>query len=114
MRRKVKTGLELFFEKHFKKFKSQRVGLIVNQASVIRNYTHAVELFSSGNAVKLAAIFGPQHGIYGNTQDNMITWHGFIHPKLKIPIYSLYGETRVPTKKMLSNLDTVFFDLQDV
>lgn len=111
---KVKTGLELFFEKHFKKFKGQRVGLIANQASITNDYTHAVELFSASKAVNLAAIFGPQHGIYGNTQDNMITWDGFIHQKLKIPIYSLYGETRIPAKKMLSDLDAVIFDLQDV
>ncbi|OGL41833.1 MAG: hypothetical protein A3C43_10125 [Candidatus Schekmanbacteria bacterium RIFCSPHIGHO2_02_FULL_38_11] len=114
MTKRVKTGLELFFEKDFKKFKGKRVGLIVNQASIIHDYTNTVELFSSSKVVKLAAVFGPQHGIHGNTQDNMITWQGFTHSKLKIPVYSLYGETRIPTKEMLSDLDVLIFDLQDV
>jgi len=110
----VKSGLEVFFKDHLKKFKGKRVGLIVNQASITHDYKHAIDLFSGNKTIKLAALFGPQHGIYGNTQDNMITWKGFTHPQLKIPVYSLYGETRIPTKEMLSDLDLLIFDLQDV
>ncbi len=63
---------------------------------------------------RLTKAFGPQHGFVTDVQDNMIETDHYIHPYFKIPIYSLYGETRVPTKEMLKDLDTIVVDLQDV
>lgn len=62
----------------------------------------------------MAALFGPQHGISGQTQDNMIEWEGRTDPVLRIPVYSLYGEHRKPTQAMLDGLDVMVVDLQDV
>ena len=63
---------------------------------------------------RLAAFFGPQHGFLGQTQDNMIEWKSYEHPRLHIPVYSLYGEHREPTAEMLEGLDVLLVDLQDV
>jgi uncharacterized protein YbbC (DUF1343 family) len=68
----------------------------------------------SGDLFTLAALFGPQHGYLGQTQDNMIEWRSFEHPRLKIPVHSLYGEHREPTPEMLAGLDALLIDLQDV
>jgi uncharacterized protein YbbC (DUF1343 family) len=62
----------------------------------------------------LSAIFGPQHGIHGQTQDNMIEWRSQRHPFYKIPLYSLYGEHRKPAPEMLKDIDVLLIDLQDV
>src|SRR5205807_2131611 len=62
----------------------------------------------------LSAFFGPQHGFLGQTQDNMVEWQSYRHPRLDIPVYSLYGEQREPTAEMLQDLDVLLVDLQDV
>jgi len=67
-----------------------------------------------GAGVELGALFGPQHGILGQTQDNMIEWEGFTDTVTGLPVYSLYGEHRKPTPEMLADLDTLVIDLQDV
>ena len=64
--------------------------------------------------VSLAALFGPQHGFRADVQDNMVETDHARHPALNVPVYSLYGETREPTSEMLSDLDTLVVDLQDV
>jgi uncharacterized protein YbbC (DUF1343 family) len=64
--------------------------------------------------LELSALFGPQHGFHGHTQDNMIEWSGFRHPRLGIPVHSLYGENREPTDAMLNGLDALLIDLQDI
>ncbi|KMQ51613.1 Uncharacterized protein CHISP_1370 [Chitinispirillum alkaliphilum] len=92
----------------------KRVGVVCHAASVTSDYVHIVDFLSQSNKCILAAIFGPQHGLYGQTQDNMIEWEGAVHPKLKIPVYSLYGKVRKPTKEMLNGLDALIFDVQDV
>jgi uncharacterized protein YbbC (DUF1343 family) len=109
----TKTGLEIISKSFPKNLKGKRIGLLCHAASITSNYTHAVDVFLK-SPCKLCAIFGPQHGMYGQTQDNMIEWEGFIHPVLKIPVYSLYGKTRKPTKESLLGLDAFIIDLQDV
>ena len=73
-----------------------------------------VEVFLKARGFQVRALFGPQHGIYGNTQDNMIEWEGFIDPHTGLPVYSLYGENRKPTDVMLEEIDTLVVDLPDV
>ncbi len=89
-------------------------GLLTHYAAVDARYANAVERISSVSSVNLRAIFGPQHGFFGETQDNMIEWNTYNHPRLNIPVYSLYGETRKPTPEMLEGLDCMVIDLQDV
>ena len=62
----------------------------------------------------MTAIFGPQHGIHGQTQDNMIEWQSEKHPVYNIPLFSLYGEHRKPTPQMLEEIDVLLIDIQDV
>ena len=98
------------------KLKGKRLGAVLHPASVTANLSHTLSVLEkhNGNLFKLAALFGPQHGILGHTQDNMIEWEGYEDPKLKIPVYSLYGEHRKPTPQMLKDLEVLFIDLQDV
>lgn len=109
----VKLGLEKALEESEALFKNQRVGLICNQASLDHNFTHAADLFFDSQ-INLTALFGPQHGIRGDVQDNMIETAHTLDRKTNLPIYSLYSETRQPTEEMLQNLDALVFDLQDV
>lgn len=110
----VKTGLDSFERNWPKKLRGSRVGLLVHPASVNKRLEHAVNLFFKSKKFKLKALFGPQHGIYGETQDNMIEWEGFQDKLTKLPVFSLYGKTRRPVPPMLEYLDVLVIDLQDV
>ncbi|MDR1759201.1 MAG: DUF1343 domain-containing protein [Fibrobacter sp.] len=96
--------------------RGSRLGAVLHPASVDSSLRHTqdVLLEHHGSLFRLSALFGPQHGIKGHTQDNMIEWEGYTDPRLGIPVYSLYGEHRKPTPSMLSGLDALFVDLQDV
>ena len=94
--------------------KHQRVGVVANPASIDADFRHIVRAIGTAPDVKLAAIFGPQHGYRADVQDNMIeTAHG-LDPTRGVPVYSLYSETREPTAEMLKGLDVLVIDLQDV
>src|SRR5687768_2578446 len=110
----VKIGLEVLLDSRIDLLKDQRVGLVVNPSSVDSGLRHAVDLLAARDDVRLTALFGPQHGIRGETQDNMIEWEGFSDSRTGLPVYSLYGETRVPYPGMLADVDTLVFDMQDV
>jgi uncharacterized protein YbbC (DUF1343 family) len=110
----VKTGLEMILKNFPDELKGKRVGILCHAPSVIKNFTHITEIFYKRTECRMTAIFGPQHGLSGQTQDNMIEWSGNVHPVYNIPVYSLYGEHRKPTDKMLENIDSLIIDLQDV
>jgi len=114
MNNSVLTGLDVLVRDGFRPLKGKRVGLLVNPASVDRGLRHAINLFARADGVTLGALFGPQHGLHSTTQDNMVEWEGTIHPGLGIPIYSLYGKVRRPTREMLEGLDRVVIDLPDI
>jgi len=111
---RVKTGLEILLDSKLHILRNRRVGIIINPASVNDRLQSTIHLFSKHPDIELVAIFGPQHGTRGETQDNMIEWENFRDSELGIPVYSLYGETRKPTEEMLAGLDTLVFDLQDI
>jgi uncharacterized protein YbbC (DUF1343 family) len=94
--------------------RGSRVGLVCNPASVDRRLRHAVDRFSHQSQFTLAAIFGPQHGFRSDVQDNMIESPHAEDRQRRVPIYSLYSETREPTADMLEGIDTLVVDLQDV
>src|SRR5688500_3221149 len=90
------------------------VGVVCNHTSVDRGFQHIGARLAAADDVTLAAIFGPQHGFRSDVQDNMIeTPHGD-DPSRRIPVYSLYSETREPTAEMLDGLDVLVIDLQDI
>ena len=98
------------------KLRGARIGALLHPASVSAEREHASQILEchDGDLFRLNAFFGPQHGYLGQTQDNMVEWQSYEHPRLGIPIYSLYGEHREPTPAMLENIDALLIDLQDV
>jgi len=113
-RKPVKLGLEKALEGRIKLSDNARVGLICNQASVNHSFHHSADLVYKHSQINLVSLFGPQHGIRGDVQDNMIETSHTVDKLTGLPIYSLYSETRQPTEEMLSDLDSLLFDLQDV
>jgi uncharacterized protein YbbC (DUF1343 family) len=110
----VKLGIENLVEDHLDVLKGRRIGLVCNQASVTHALQHSADLLFQHPDIKLTALFGPQHGIRGDVQDNMVeSGHG-TDPETGLPVFSLYSETRIPTEEMLSHIDAFVFDLQDV
>ncbi len=109
----TRSGLDIAASALPRELAGKRVGLLCHAASVTSGYVHAVDVFRN-SACTLCALFGPQHGMFGQTQDNMIEWQGYTHPVLNIPVYSLYGERRKPSAESLSRLDALVVDLQDV
>jgi uncharacterized protein YbbC (DUF1343 family) len=110
----VKLGLERLLEDRYALLRGTRVGLICNQASVDHSYHHAADLVHQHKDIELRALFGPQHGIRGDVQDNMIESGHSIDRKTGLPVHSLYSETREPTDAMLKDVDVLLFDMQDV
>jgi len=113
-RKHIRLGLEKLLEEQSHLLRGAKVGLICNQASVDHNFRHAADLLHEHPEVNLHALFGPQHGIRGDVQDNMIETEHAVDPQTGLPIHSLYSETREPTEAMLEDLDVLVFDMQDV
>ena len=113
---RVRLPLDRLSELWPKALKNAALGAVLHPASVSASLHHASEVLKShdGDLFRLKALFGPQHGYLGQTQDNMIEWGGFAHPRWGIPVYSLYGEHREPTPEMLAGLDVLLVDMQDV
>lgn len=91
-----------------------RVGLVLHPGSVTRNLESADRYIERSGLGRVHALFGPQHGVYGEKQDNMIESASFRDARRNIPVHSLYSDVRKPTPEMLEGLDAVVFDLQDV
>ena len=94
--------------------KGRRVALLAHPASVTANLSHALDALAALPDLKLTAAFGPQHGLRGDKQDNMMESPDFIDPQHGIPIFSLYGTVRRPTPAMLDTFDVLLVDLQDL
>lgn len=114
MKAKITLGLECLLNERADLLKGARLGLLCNQASVDKTLRHAADLLAAGDDWELTTLFGPQHGIRGEVQDNMIETPHTIDSVTGLPIYSLYSETREPTAEMLANVDVIVCDLQDV
>lgn len=96
-----------------KRFKGN-VGYLCHNASVDKHLREGIGLMQQIFGKRLRAIFSPQHGLFGEAQDNMVESAHFTHPHFGLPVFSLYSETRSPTPAMLAGLDHIFVDLQDV
>ncbi len=94
--------------------RGRRVGVVCNHASVDRGYAHVIDRIAAADGVTLAAIFGPQHGFRSDVQDNMVETPHREDRTYRVPLYSLYSETREPTAGMLRGLDVLVIDLQDI
>jgi uncharacterized protein YbbC (DUF1343 family) len=92
----------------------KRVALVAHPASVTTDLTHALDALIALGDLNVTAAFGPQHGLKGDKQDNMVETVDFTDPVYNIPVFSLYGEVRRPSGQMMGTFDTVLVDLQDV
>jgi len=109
----VKTGLENFIESPPDWISSKRLGLLCNPSSADRHFEHTRELINLRFPGQLQALYSPQHGFFAEKQDNMIESDNIVDPVLKIPVFSLYGQTRIPDQNMLDPIDILIVDLQD-
>jgi uncharacterized protein YbbC (DUF1343 family) len=111
---KVKTGIDLLEKRWPRELKNARAGLLVHPASVNSMLSSTANLCITSRRFRISSFYGPQHGLWGETQDNMIEWRGFRDKKTGLPVYSLYGMTRKPFPEMLEDIDVMIIDLQDV
>jgi uncharacterized protein YbbC (DUF1343 family) len=88
--------------------------LLAHPASVTPNLSHSLDALAASSDIRLTAAFGPQHGLRGDKQDNMVESPDFVDPAHGIPVFSLYGEVRRPTPAMLDTFDVLLVDLQDL
>jgi len=110
----VQTGLERFIHSPPDWVSKCRMGLLCNPASINRDFTHAGRLISRKFPGQLTALYSPQHGFFAEKQDNMIESQDTVDPELRIPVFSLYGNDRIPTRAMFDDIDLLIVDLQDV
>ena len=110
----VKTGIERFCKTDLPWRKGQRVGLLSNQASVNNSFVQTRVLLQERLRGDLTCLFSPQHGFNGEKQDNMIESDHIIDSVTNLPVFSLYGETRKPSKDMFDRLDILVIDIVDV
>ena len=96
------------------RLRGRRAGIVSNPASVDGHFVHIVDALLAAPGVSVGAIFGPQHGFRSDVQDNMIETPHADDPLRRVPVYSLYSETREPTAEMLRGIDVLVIDLQDV
>ncbi len=110
----VSTGIEILLRERQRLLVGARVGAVVHPASVLANLEHTADALKASSAFRLVSLFGPQHGARGEKQDNMVESAFYRDHETGLPVHSLYGETRIPTEEMLSDIDVLVYDLQDV
>ena len=111
---KVQTGIQRLIADPERWISHERIGLLCNPASVNGQLKHARLLIDQTYPQQLKALYSPQHGFFAEKQDNMIESADMIDPVLQIPVYSLYGQSRVPDARMFEPIDILLVDLQDV
>jgi len=109
---KIRLGSDVLFASN--RLAGARIGIVCNHASINGDFTHVIDRAATADGVTLAAIFGPQHGFRSDVQDNMVETPHRDDPRRRVPVYSLYSETREPTADMLRGLDVLVVDLQDI
>ena len=109
----IKLGIDVLADQGFAPLLGKRVGLLTHPAGVNRLGISTVRILHQNRAVNLVALFGPEHGIYGNEKANEPIDNA-IDPRTGLPVYSLYGKYRKPTPNMLAGIDVLVIDLQDI
>src|SRR5215813_13526479 len=112
----MKFGIDRLLEEPAlrKPLAGRRIALLAHPASVTRHLVHSLDALAALDDIKLVAAFGPQHGLRGDKQDNMVESLNFRDPMHGIPVFSLYGEVRRPTAAMMDSFDVLLIDLQDL
>lgn len=113
----VLTGLDVVARQTNRYLHGRTLGVLCNQASIGADFRHTLDLLHplhQRGDLRLGAVFGPQHGLWGHTQDNMIEWEGYHDARLDVPVYSLYGARREPAPETLKGIDLFVVDIPDV
>lgn len=110
---KVKTGIEVLKANNFKQLEGKRVGLVTNPTGVDNSLKSDVDILHEAANVKLVALFGPEHGVRGNVHAGDHVGNAS-DPTTGVPVYSLYGKSRIPSKEMLQGIDVLVYDIQDI
>lgn len=109
----VKLGYEVLMEKYYHLIDGKKLGLVTNQTGVDSKGISFIDILAATEGTKLVALYGPEHGIDGTARAG--AWvESYMHPRFGIPVYSLYGSTRIPTQAMLQGIDVLLFDIQDI
>src|SRR3981189_3814995 len=112
----MKFGIDRLLEEPElrKPLAGRRVALLAHPASVTRDLVHSLDALATLGDVRLSAAFGPQHGLRGDKQDNMVESQDYTDPVHGVPVFSLYGDVRRPTPEMMDAFDVLLVDLQDI
>ena len=110
---RVQTGLDVLVAERFASLRTKRIGLITNQTGQSRDGRPIVQVFMEAQEVELAALFGPEHGLRGDIPDGQYV-PSDADPTGELALWSLYGDVRKPTPEMMTGLDALVFDIQDV
>jgi uncharacterized protein YbbC (DUF1343 family) len=112
----MKFGIDRLLEDRAlrKPLEGRRIALLAHPASVTRDLTHSLDALAALDDLRIVAAFGPQHGLRGDKQDNMVESADYRDPEHGIPVFSLYGEVRRPTAPMMDTFDVLLVDLQDL
>ncbi len=112
----MKLGIERLLEDPTlrRRLAGKRIALLAHPASVTQDLTHTLDALAALPEIRLCAAFGPQHGLRGDKQDNMVESPDFVDARLGIPVFSLYGELRRPSAAMMDEFDVLLIDLQDL
>jgi uncharacterized protein YbbC (DUF1343 family) len=110
---RVKPGIDVLRDRGFDILKGKRVGLITNPTGISADLEQTADILHHAAGVKLVALFGPEHGVRGDVEGGKEV-NGFNDSRTGLPVYSLYGRTRKPTKDMLRGIDVLVYDLQDI
>lgn len=109
----VKTGIEVLRDQGFGLLKGKRVGLITNPTGITSSFQQTVDVLAAAPGVRLVALFGPEHGVRGDIEAGKYI-ESFVDERTRLPVYSLYGKTRKPTRDMLRGIDVLVYDIQDI
>ena len=109
---KVKTGIEVLREEGFKCLEGKRVGLTTNPTGVDSQLKSTIDILWEADNVELVALYGPEHGVRGNVHAGDVVAND-VDAKTGLPMYSLYGKTKKPTKEMMDEIDVMVYDIQD-
>ena len=113
----AKFGLDVCVADGFAAFNGESIALVCNQASIASDYVHVLDHmlpYHKDGKLRIQRVFGPQHGLWGHTQDNMVEWEGAVDARTGLTVCSLYGEHREPTDAMLDGVERLVFDVPDV
>lgn len=110
---KIKLGIDVLSESNFELLKDNRIGLITNPTGVNNELKSTVDILFEAKNVNLVALFGPEHGVRGEADAGKYV-DFYTDKKTNLPVYSLYGETRKPSAKMLKDIDILIYDIQDI